>query len=155
MPHRFGVGRAETFQKAGGETPPIYPRINFSIGLGPPPMQKPEPVLKAPAPQQPAPPPVCFPYAQSDEHSEDACQYAAPHCDHMKFLSLHIFDRHLVAPAAWVTPATLLCSLSPLMSSCAWWYDHNAECHADCARVHQTLLMANAQRNLPILACML
>ncbi len=91
MMRRFGVGRAETFQKAGAQTPPIYPRINFSIGLEPPPMQKPEPVLKQPAPQQPAPPPVCFPYTQSDEHSGSASQ---------------------------LQPSYLPCNLSAVMSLC-------------------------------------
>ena len=63
LPHRFGVGRVEQYQKAGGQTPPIYPRINFSIGLGPPPNQKTQPP-QAPvsnaAPQQPAPSQVCL-----------------------------------------------------------------------------------------------
>lgn len=63
MPHRFGVGRVEHFQKAGAQTPPIYPRINFSIGLGPPPRQKPQLVSQVPisnaAPQQPDPSLVC------------------------------------------------------------------------------------------------
>ena len=83
MSHRFGVGRVEHFQKAGAQTPPIYPRINFSIGLGPPPGQKPQRAPQVPVsdavPQQPDPPPVCKPLPVPSHTSPASCLWQLHH----------------------------------------------------------------------------